>query len=411
MSKKKLYGMLLFMLFTFTLLGIVINKEFNQYSNWKNQQKESENTENSVINEGNASTEENQPGGTNVETTQESSQEETSTPPLQEQGEDDSADNLKDSGDTVLVFSGDIFMSDYILNKYSKEGIDGILSKELQEEYANADIAMVNQEFPFSNRGKPMEDKQFTFRIDPKWVKIFSDMQIDIVTLANNHTLDYGLEALQDTFNTLDTANIQYVGAGNNIEEAKDTKYFEVDDKTIAVLGASRVIPVPGWNAGSNKPGLLTTYDPATLIKEIQTAKELSDYIVVYVHWGIEKDTSPKEYQRNLAKQYIDAGADLVVGSHPHVLQGIEYYKDKPIIYSLGNFMFYNAVNQTAVLKVTIKEDEVEVQLLPCKAENACTYKIEDQVSRSEFYQYMEDISFEVNFDDNGTVLNKRTTE
>ncbi len=399
------------MLFTFTLLGVVINREFNQYSNWKNQQNESENTVNSLDNEGNASMEENQIGGTDVETMEEVSEEETSTPPLPLQGEDSSEVNLNDSGDTVMVFSGDVFMSDYILNKYSKEGIDGILSKELQEEYANADIAMVNQEFPFSNRGKPMKDKQFTFRIDPKWVKIFSDMQVDIVTLANNHTLDYGLEALQDTFTTLDTANIQYVGAGNNIEEAKDTKYFEVDDKTIAVLGASRVIPVPDWNAGSNKLGLLTTYDPTTLIKEIQAAKELSDYIVVYVHWGIEKNTSPEEYQRTLAKQYIDAGADLVVGSHPHVLQGIEYYKDKPIIYSLGNFMFYNTVNQTAVLKVTMKEDAVEVQILPCKAENACTYKIEDQVSRSEFYQYMEEISFEVNIDDNGTVVNKRTTE
>jgi len=292
------------------------------------------------------------------------------------------------------------------LNKYSKDGIDGILSKNLQVEFEEADIAMINQEFSFSNRGVPMENKQYTFRIDPKWVQIFNDMQVDIVTLANNHTLDFGVEALLDTFDTLDTARIQYVGAGINIAEARKTKYIEANNKIIAILGASRVIPVTDWNAGIDTPGLFTTYDPKAMIEEIEIAKELCDYVVVYVHWGIEKSDSPKEYQRSLAKQYIDAGADLVVGSHPHVLQGIEYYKDKPIIYSLGNFMFYNTINQTAILKVTLKEnEEIQVQFLPCETENALTDRIEEKSTRSEFYRYMKDISFDISFDENGFIL------
>jgi len=414
MSKKKMYRMLLFILFTFIFVGILIHTEFSENSRWANKQKESMNYEDQAIVEDqtigqeqttkeaqstddiDTSTSENLIDSTEIEAVLDG---ETSQ-------EDNTAPSLQEPGDTVMVFSGDIYMSNYILNKHSKDGINGILSKSLLEEFEQADIAMVNQEFAFSSAGTPMEDKQYTFRVDPRWVQILDDMQVDIVTLANNHSLDYGVEALLDTFNTLDVANIQYVGAGNDLAEARKTKYFEVNDKMIAILGASRVIPATDWNASNDKPGLFTTYDPNALIAEIKIAKELSDYVVVYVHWGIEKSTSPEEYQRTLAKQYIDAGADLVVGSHPHVLQGIEYYKDKPIIYSLGNFMFYNTINQTAVLKVTLKEDEeIQVQFLPCKTENALTNRIDNQNERAEFYRYMTDISFDVNFDENGFVL------
>jgi poly-gamma-glutamate synthesis protein (capsule biosynthesis protein) len=250
-----------------------------------------------------------------------------------------------------------------------------------------------------------MEDKQFTFRINPRYTKLFQDMQLDIVTLANNHVLDYGEEALLDTFTALDNAKIKYVGAGKNISEAKAAETFQINDKNIAILSASRVIPVATWNAGNSKPGLLTTYDPSILIDEINKAKKTSDYIIVYVHWGIERHSNPEEYQRKLAKQYIDAGADLVVGSHPHVLQGIEYYKDKPIIYSLGNFMFYNTINQTALLKVTVNEsNETQLQLLPCKAINGQTDLVNNTVEKDDFYKYLTSISYEITFDKNGIV-------
>jgi len=165
------------------------------------------------------------------------------------------------------------------------------------------------------------------------------------------------------------------------------------------------VIPVTEWNAGENKPGLFTTYDPTALIAEIETAKLQSDYVIVYVHWGIEKKNHPEEYQRKMAKQYIDAGADLVVGSHPHVLQGMEYYKGKPIIYSLGNFMFYSNIPQTALLKVTLqKGDSVKTELLPAKAENGTTFIIEDTKEIQQFYKYMTDISYGVTFDKSGAI-------
>jgi poly-gamma-glutamate capsule biosynthesis protein CapA/YwtB (metallophosphatase superfamily) len=411
MSKKKMYGMLAFIIFTFALLAIVIVYEFNQYSNKTNEKEnlgvsETENT--NVADTGNDSDSSSEEGeGTTDDTLQEGddlsnspNESPTNTPIVTE------APTKELWEDLTFVFAGDIYMSDYILNQYSRNGIDGVLSKDLQNEFENAHIAMVNQEFAFSNRGSKAKDKQFTFRVDPTNVSMFQDMNLDIVTLANNHSMDYGTEALVDSFDTLNKANIKYVGAGNNLEEAKETKYFDINNKKIAILAASRVIPVPEWNAYSNKPGLLTTYDPTNLIAEVKSAKEQSDLVVVYVHWGLEKHTTPEAYQRVLAKQYIDAGADLVIGSHPHVLQGIEYYNGKPIVYSLGNFMFYNSIEQTAVLKVIMNEaNELKVQLIPCKADNALTYQVDDSLSKSKFYQYIEEISFDTLFDDNGFVV------
>jgi hypothetical protein len=417
MSKKKMYGMLLFILFTFTILAIVIRSEFSQYSNNKTGQNVTEFVENqeettdtvevatqsldtveAVIQSQDTTEAATNETTTNETTTNETTTNETTTQP------DNSLEEL--SEDAVMIFGGDVYLSDDIISIYNNIGIDGILSNDLQEEFEKADVAMVNEEFAFSTRGTPMEDKQFTFRVDPERVQILKNMKIDVVTLANNHSMDFGADALIDTLATLNSAEINYVGAGNNLDSARETKYIDVNNKIIAFLGASRVIPVPEWNAGSNTPGMFTTYDPTALINEIKEANVVSDFIVVYVHWGIEKDTSPEDYQRNLAKQYIDAGADLVIGSHPHVLQGIEYYNGKPIIYSLGNFMFYNTISQTALLKVTVNaEDKVQVQLLPCKAANGMTTRMEDASEISEFYRSMTELSFGIEFDANGNVI------
>lgn len=382
MKKKTMYFLLAFILSTFTLLGIVIMWAFN---NWG-----SDTGNNKNINNGGVIQDENE-----VVTLAPTESPTVSPTPTKEPFKE-----------IVLLFAGDIYMSDYVVKQYDKSGIDGILSKELQEEFKTADVAMVNQEFTFSERGTKARNKQYTFRVNPRYVSAFLDMGIDIVTLANNHSMDFGEEALQDSFTTLDNAGILYSGAGNNLSEARDIKYIEIQDKTFAYLSASRVIPETDWNASSNKPGMLTTYDSANLVEDIKTARENSDFVVVYVHWGIERAVKPEEYQRNLAKAYIDAGADMVVGSHPHVLQGIEYYNGKPIIYSLGNFIFYNSIPQTAVLKVIVNEqNEATIKLLPAKAENGKTSQVTLESLVEGFYKSMKDISFGVDFEADGTVI------
>ena len=151
---------------------------------------------------------------------------------------------------------------------------------------------------------------------------------------------------------------------------------------------------------------MLTAYDSTVLLEEIKKAKETCDFLTVYVHWGIEKSTTPESYQRTLGQQYIDAGADLVIGSHPHVLQGIEYYKGKPIVYSLGNFIFGSSIPKTMLLSVTVPpEGEPSLSMLPGTSSAGYTRTLTDEGERQAFYQYMEEISFDIAVDKDGTVI------
>ncbi|WP_310602803.1 CapA family protein, partial [Anaerosporobacter sp.] len=199
---------------------------------------------------------------------------------------------------------------------------------------------------------------------------------------------------------------IRYVGAGENLEEAKKPSVITMNGRNIAFLGASRVIPITEWNATKYSPGVFTTYDPTLLIEEIKAAKQTNDLVVVYVHWGIEKEEQPEEYQRTMAKQYIDAGADLVIGSHPHVLQGIEYYNGKPIVYSLGNFVFGHTIERTVMLEVAINDQDIcNLRLIPCETKDAYTHTLTSDEEIEEFFSYYEGISYGIKIDKYGNVI------
>ena len=326
-----------------------------------------------------------------------------------EASEEDSA-----SGDEPvrMVFAGDILLSDHVLNAYEKSGsLSGVLDPGFQSVIHESDIFMANQEFPFSNRGTAAEDKQFTFRLPPERVRIFRELGLDLVTLANNHALDFGTDALLDTCDTLDQAGIYHVGAGRNLEEACEPVIITEKGENIGFLGASRVIPVGSWNASASKPGMLTTYDPSLLLEQIDHLKETCDYVVVYVHWGLEKKDRPEEYQHSLGRQYIDAGADLVIGSHPHVLQGIEYYKGKPIVYSLGNFIFGSSIPKTALLAAEWDGETTWLSLIPGTSSAGYTRMLTDEKGKAEFYDYMTGLSFGAAVDENGRVSEIRPEE
>ncbi len=309
-----------------------------------------------------------------------------------------------------LLFAGDILLSSHVTSVYDKAGdISGVLDDGFRGEIDQADIFMVNQEFPFSDRGSAAPDKQFTFRLPPSRVSMMNELGIDIVTLANNHSLDFGTDALVDTCNVLEEAGIRYVGAGPNMERARQLQTMEVKGKTIGFLAASRVYPDPAWVANSNKPGMVSGYDPSILLEEIEKAQESCDYLVVYLHWGVERDEKPQEYQRVLGKRIIDAGADMVIGSHPHVLQGIEYYNGKPICYSLGNFIFGSSIPKTALLRaeVDLEQGTTALSLVPGTSQKGYTRKLEDPEETLKFFQYFQGISFGIEVDENGMIYNK----
>ncbi len=305
-----------------------------------------------------------------------------------------------ENGTALLSFAGDVMFSDEYLKAYQQSGIHAIADDTMLQYMQNADLFILNEEFPFSRRGEPMADKQFTFRTDPKYVSIFKELGADIVTLANNHALDYGRDAFEDTLETLDQAGIQRIGGGYNISEAAAPALCTVQGQRFAIFGATRVSPSADWYAGDAQSGLFQTYDPAKLNAAIQEARKSCDHVIVFVHWGIEKNETPEEYQRTLARGYIDAGADLVVGCHPHVLQGFEYYKGVPIIYSLGNYLFDNRTGQTVLLETRFAdENPPTVKLIPCQRSGGVLKELENP---SELYQKLTELSFDVAVDENG---------
>lgn len=302
----------------------------------------------------------------------------------------------------TVALAGDIIIDRAVKTFYKERGFDGIFSDNA-ESGKNADIFMINLELPFSSRGTPMPGKEWTFRGDPEHIKILNSLGVDIVSIANNHTLDYGDGAFLDTLGLLDESEVRYVGGGENSEEASGYEIFEINGMKIAFLAASRVLPNGDWYAEEAAPGLFSAYDPAQLIEKIGEAAKEADYVVAYLHWGVEYSTVPEQWQRETAKQYIDAGASCVVGAHPHILQGIEYYKGKPIIYSLGNFIYMNGEKDTVIAEVSFGED-ISVKLIPYIIESSKTFAADDPEDRERILKHMRDVSFNASIDNDFAV-------
>lgn len=314
------------------------------------------------------------------------------------------ADGTEAAKAVRLLFAGDVYLSDHVLEAYDAAGgIDGVLSQGYQAEIQVADYFVTNEEFPFSTRGTPAPDKQFTFRVHPEKVKLMQEMGIDLVTLANNHALDYGRDAMLDTIDTLDHAGIRHVGAGKNLAEARKPAIVELNGRTFAFIGATRVYPEADWAAGTDSAGMFSAYDGgAALAEEVKAAKQQADYVIAYVHWGIEREEMPNEVQKSIAHRLVDAGADLVVGAHPHVLQGLEYYQGVPIAYSLGNFVFGSSIPSTALLQADVDDEGIRLRLIPGASAAGYTRKLDDTEKIAAFYEKMSGLSSGVKIDADG---------
>ncbi len=204
-----------------------------------------------------------------------------------------------------------------------------------------ADLTIGNLETPLTNQGEPITTKEFLFRNPPE--KVAPALQragFDIVTLANNHTLDYGSQGLLDTMQALEQRSIRYHGAGINSTEARKPVIFELSNgQKAAFLAYSCTFPEEFW-ATSKSAGTAFCHEQHVRSDVAMLAEQKMDIIVVSFHWGAERVQELRPYQPLLAHAAIDAGADLVIGHHPHILQAAEYYRDSLILYSLGNFTF-----------------------------------------------------------------------
>ncbi len=270
----------------------------------------------------------------------------------------------------TLVAVGDVMLDRAIDARIERHGVEWPFA-EVRDVLRGADLAFCNLECPLSADGIKI-NKQIAFKADPANVGALTDAGFDIVSLANNHTLDCNRSGLIETIGCLDEAGIAHTGAGGTPADAARPTIVIVRGLRIAFLARNAWLSEGAWF----RPDAPTSayLDPETIESEVRSASRQADVVVVSLHWGVEYSTVPRESQVELAHRIIDAGADLILGHHPHVLQKVEKYHGGVIAYSLGNFLFDSAFRnckETAILKCRLSKSGVsDVEQMPVRIED-----------------------------------------
>lgn len=328
-----------------------------------------------------------------------------------------------------------------------------LAASSVYEYFQQSQLAFANLEAPLSERGYPA-DKPIVFRGKPELVSELKRASFRLLSFANNHSLDFGSEAMLDTLGTLRDAGFSVAGAGRDLQEALKPAVTQVGAFRIACIALCCTLP-PGFAATNVRPGVapirvrsswicdgaLSDEQPGTppyvttevnaddvllAQKEIQSAKDTSDIVMVSVHWGVPPGWSSSfqgplaDYQRPLAHALIEAGADVILGHHPHTLHGIEIYRGRPIFYSLGNFVFHaladrsfrlnrsvapyrvervrpGELRQTAVFAIDYNEAAWEkISLFPCRLNDAGEPQLADAESAGQIFSRLEGLCREL---------------
>ena len=321
-----------------------------------------------------------------------------------------------DPGNVTLTFGGDIlFDDDYaVTSRLLQNGgeISAGIAPALIDMMHASDITMVNNEFPYSYGGSPTPEKTYTFRADPPTVRYLSDMGVNAVGIANNHAFDFGEQAFMDTLTTLEEAGMPYCGGGRNIQDASAPLYFVIDDIKVGIIAATQIERLDNPDtrgATDSQAGVFRCLNPSRLLETITTARSKCDFLVVFIHWGTESTNEIDWLQTDQAPKIAEAGADLIIGAHPHVLQGIGTSKGVPVFYSLGNFWFNSKELDTCLVKATITRSESgrasiqNLKFIPCRQVGCKTYPASGE-ERDRIIADMRALSPGVNIDSEGSV-------
>nr|WP_230179694.1 CapA family protein [Aquabacterium sp. CECT 9606] len=257
-----------------------------------------------------------------------------------------------------IVFMGDVMLADHPGQRI-QQGHDPFTP--FASILDSADVRVANLECVIARGGKA-EDKPYTFRAHPRVLKLLK-RHVDAVSVANNHSGDFGRSAFAEMLGRLDGVRLPYFGGGRDLNQAHTPLLIERKGLRIALLGYDEFFP-RSFEAGHQHPGVAWSEDEQVVL-DIRRARSVhrADIVIPFMHWGEEHQPRANDRQRELARLMIDAGADAVVGTHPHVVQDTELYQGKPIVYSLGNFIFDgfdDADNNTAwVLRLQVDRNGV----------------------------------------------------
>lgn len=276
-----------------------------------------------------------------------------------------------------LIAVGDIMLSRHVGTKIRESKDNSLSFRKLSSLLSGADVTFANLESPFFDQGPPIKEGM-VFKAEPETIEGLKLAGIDLVSLANNHFGNQGRTGMLYTFSHLKNNGINYFGAGNNIEEAHTATLLESKGTRFVFLSYNEISP-ESYKAGTDKAGLSwiseNEEDLVKMENDIKKAKEKADFAVISFHWGTEYQVKPNSKQKTIAQRAINAGADIILAQHPHVVQGLSFINDKLVAYSLGNFIFdqmwSEETREGLVVKVYLKGNKAkDVDLIPIKIEN-----------------------------------------
>ncbi|MFC5529921.1 CapA family protein [Cohnella yongneupensis] len=298
--------------------------------------------------------------------------------------DDEETVSSSEPGTVSIALVGDILPAAKVLDYMNQFGFDYPF-RETSSLLSAADITAGNLETSITTRGTPAQNKEYVYRGPKEGLVPIKEAGFDFLSLANNHTMDYGWEGLSDTMDALDDADLQHAGSGIDDREAYTPAYVDGNGITVGFVSLTRVVPKTEWKADKDHPGLAEAYSTERAVAAVKEARGNADVVVVMIHWGTERQDLPNEFQKSVGHTLIDAGADLVIGSHPHVLQGFESYKGKWIAYSLGNFVFPGmspaTTAETGILNAT------------CKPGGDCTLRFAPMIAKMAQPAPMDDVT------------------
>jgi poly-gamma-glutamate synthesis protein (capsule biosynthesis protein) len=262
------------------------------------------------------------------------------------------------SGPLTLAFAGDVHFTGRTAPLLAKPATAfGPIKSVLQD----ADLTMVNLETAITDRGTP-EPKQYHFRAPITALEAVRGAGVDVVTMANNHVLDYGQVGFADSLDNGRRAGFPFVGVGRNAAEAYTPLYMTVKGVKIALVAFSQVHELEyTWAAKEDRPGIAVALDLARATGAVADARRNAELVIVFNHWGQEGNSCPTSEQKTFASKLAAAGADLIIGSHAHTLQGDGWMGQTYAAYGLGNFLWYgdSFSTETGVLKLTMNGRKV----------------------------------------------------
>jgi poly-gamma-glutamate capsule biosynthesis protein CapA/YwtB (metallophosphatase superfamily) len=248
----------------------------------------------------------------------------------------------------LLAFGGDVHFEGILRPRLSSPSTAlGPIARTLRA----ADLSMVNLETAITTAGTPAPGKQYTFRAPPSAFTALKAAGVDVTSMANNHGMDYMESGLRDSLRAIKSMKFPTVGIGADAEEAYRAHRVTVKGNKLAIVGATQVLDdhlISAWTATDTKGGLASAKNVERMVQAVRDASQGSDAVIVHLHWGQELATCPLPRQKELAQRLAEAGADVIVGGHAHVLQGGGFLNDAYVHYGLGNFVFYSGSGPTA---------------------------------------------------------------